>query len=365
MLPGAEVQASQTGANASTHVVCAGGAGAKFSTGRLVARALGVAEVEYRRMDEQRPDLIYARDLNELLDSRRAHARAVESGEETRVSHGVYVASDAWGEVADYERYLLRVRAIALTRKSRPVLSHWSAAAVHGLPRAGSWPREVHTIVGQPAGGRSKGGVIKHYGRLPEEDVVEIGGLLVTSVARTVVDLAMTASFAAATVVADRAQLESRAYWTPPMATKDALQRTLNRLMPVRAHRRAQQVIDFSVNCSESPLESESRVSMHVVGCPKPELQVSYWDAGGFIGRTDFSWPEYSAVGEADGKLKYFDERYLNGRTAQEVVDAERIRHNRLAALPRTVIRWDWATGTDPAKLRARLLQAGIPLRSA
>jgi hypothetical protein len=314
-------------------------------------------------MNEQRPELTYARDLNELLDSRRAHARAVDSGAETRVSHGVYVASDAWGEVADYERYLLRVRAVALTRKSRPVLSHWSAAAVHGLPRAGSWPQEVHTIVGQSAGGRSKGGVIKHYGRLPAEDVVEIDGLLVTSIARTVVDIAMTSPFAAAIVVADRAQLESRDFWTPPMATKDALQKTLNRLMPVRAHRRAQQVIDFSVNCSESPLESESRVSMHVVGCPKPELQVSYWDADGFIGRTDFSWPEYSAVGEADGKLKYFGERYLNGRTPREVLDTERIRHNRLAALPRTVIRWDWATGTDPAKLRARLLQAGIPFR--
>lgn len=336
-----------------------------FSTGRSPRASQFSSGAEYRRMNERLPDLTYARDLDDLLDSRRAHARAVESGEETRVSHGVYVASDAWGEVADYERYLLRVRAVALTRRSRPVLSHWSAAAIHGLPRAGSWPQEVHTIVGQSAGGRSRGGVVKHYGRLPEHDVVEIDGLLVTSVARTVIDLAMTAPFAAATVVADRAQLESRAYWSPPMATKDALQETLDRVMPVRAHRRAQQVIDFSVNCSESPLESESRVSMQVIGCPKPELQVSYWDADGFIGRTDFSWPEYSAVGEADGRLKYFDEKYRNGRTAQEVLDEERIRHNRLAALPRTVVRWDWSTGTDPAKLRTRLLQAGIPLRSA
>ena len=318
--------------------------------------------VDHRRMNERLPDLIYVRDLDGLAESRRTHARAAESGTETRISHGVYVASDAWSDVADYERYLLRIRAVAFTRKSRPVLSHWSAAAIHGLPRTGQWPQAVHTIVGQSAGGRSRGGVINHYGRLPDEDVVEIDGMLVTSVARTVVDLAMTSSFASATVVADRAQLEPRTAWTPPMTTKERLQQTLDRLMPVRAHRRAQSVIDFSVNCSESPLESESRVSMCVIKCPKPQLQVSYRDSGGLIGRTDFSWPAYGAVGEADGKMKYSREIYLKGRTPQEVVDAERVRHNRLAALPLTVIRWDWATGTNPALLKTQLLKAGIPM---
>ena len=315
-----------------------------------------------RSMDDQLPPLTHINSLDELLDSRRAHARAAISGEEIRIARGVYVSSNAWGEIENHDRYLLRIRGVVNTRHSRPVVSHWSAAAIHGLPIGGNWLQDVHTTVSPTAGGRSHNGVVKHHAKLSEEDVVEIDGMLVTSVARTVVDIAMMGPFAAAVVVADRAQLVDRFGRTPPMTTREEIQNTFNRLMPVRAHKRAQGVIDFSVNRSESPLESESRVSMRIIGCPQPALQVPFWDYRGFIGESDFGWEEYNSVGEADGKQKYFEERFRRGRTSQQVIDDERIRHNRLAALPKHVIRWGWETGTVPARLRAHLVAAGLPM---
>lgn len=313
-------------------------------------------------MDEQLPALTYVHSLDELVDSRRAHARAAENGQETRIARGVYVASDAWAEIKSHERYLLRVIAVVSTRRSRPVLSHWSAAVIHGLPVPANWLQDIHTTVSPTVGGRSHNGVVKHHAKLREEDVVEIDGFLVTSIARTVVDIAMIAPLAAAVVIADRAQLVDRFGRHPEMTTRQEIQETFNRLMPVRAHKRVQGVIDFSVDRSESPLESESRVSMYIAQCPKPEIQVPFWDYQGFIGESDFGWDAYGTVGEADGRAKYFEEQYRRGRTPDQVVDDERVRHNRLLAVPLVVSRWGWEIGTVPARLRAHLLAAGLPM---
>ena len=313
-------------------------------------------------MDEPTPRLTFIRKLDERFDPRQDHARAADAGAETRVSWGVYASVNDWRAATDDQQYLLRIAAIAGTRNSRPVFSHYSAAAIHGLPIVGRWPMEVHTTVGPTVGGRSRNGVVKHHAKLPAEDVVEVGGFLVTSVARTVIDLAMTMSFRDAVIAADRALLVDRFGRVGPMTTKQEVQATLERLMPVRAHKRCQRVIDFGVHLSGSTLESTSRVSMFLGHCPRPELQLSYYDYQGFIGDSDFSWPKYGTLGEADGAAKYFDPRYRSGRTPEQVINDERIRHNRLVALPRVVIRWGWDIGTSPTRMRAHLANGGLPV---
>ena len=55
------------------------------------------------------------------------------------------------------------------------------------------------------------------------------------------------------------------------------------------------------------------------------------------IGETDFAWPEFGAVGEADGDQKYLDAEFRGGDTAEQVFLDEKHREDRLRALPRTV----------------------------
>ena len=39
-----------------------------------------------------------------------------------------------------------------------------------------------------------------------------------------------------------------------------------------------------------------------------------------FVGETDFHWPSFELVGEADGDRKYRDDAYRSGRTLEQVM---------------------------------------------
>jgi hypothetical protein len=313
-------------------------------------------------MTDLTPRLVYARDLRDVYETRQQHARSVNGGTETRVARGVYTGADVWKHLDATGRYLLRVRAIANTRRNRPVLSYWSAAVVHGLPIVGAWPREVHTTIGTAGGGRSRNGVVAHGRLLADDDVVEVSGMLVTSVARTVLDMAAAGTFMVAVTMADRALHVDRFGRRPPLTTKRELFEGWELSKPHRGFMRAKAVLDFAETRADSPLESVSRVNMRVIGCPRPLLQSSFSDYLGFIGETDFDWQDYAILGEADGGLKYLDAAYRNGRTAEEVVRDEKVREDRLRALPRGFTRWGWSIALHPAALRAHLLNAHLPM---
>jgi hypothetical protein len=205
--------------------------------------------------------------------------------------------------------------------------------------------------------------VVKHSLRLDDADVVEFGDLLVTSVARTVLDIAALASPLVSVTMADRALHVDRHGPRKPLVTKAELHDVWERSLPFRAYTRTAEVIDFSTERADSPLESVSRVNMRVIGCPPPTLQSRFHDHRGFIGETDFTWPSFNLVGEADGDIKYLDANYRNGLSAEEVMRAERIRENRLRALKWDVSRWEWNIAIRPAALRAHLRNAGLPIR--
>lgn len=276
------------------------------------------------------------------------------------MARGVYMSAESWAALDPDARYAARVRAIALTRRYRPVLSHWSAAVLHGLPVVGPWPDAVHvTRSGTTA--RFRTHIAQRNRDLDADDITEIDGMLVTSVVRTVLDMATVASRFTAVAMADRALLVDRFQRREPLATRDELLACWERMLPFRGHIRSRDVIEFADTRAESPLESVSRVTMQQIGCPPPELQVAHYDAAGFIGETDFAWPEFGVVGEADGEGKYLDPDLRGGRSADEVVREEKIREDRLRALDLKVRRWGWDVARDPAQLRARLSSAGLP----
>lgn len=305
--------------------------------------------------------LIFARDQDGPFARRQDLARSVHSGNATRVARGAYLPTEHWSALSSREKYLARIRAVAETRRNRPVLSHWSALAIHNLPILDNWPHAVHLTVSPTSGGRSRNGVVKHSLRLGDDDVVEIGGLLLTSVARTVLDIAATNDFIDGVVAADFALHEDRFGRRPPLTTKDELWRLWEARLPFGGHARAEAVIEFGEARSDSPLESVSRVNMQIIGCPRPRLQSTFSDYLGFIGETDFHWPEFRLVGEADGDRKYLDEAYRSGRTIEQVMIDEKVREDRLRSLPLGVSRWRWKTAINPAALHAQLSAAGLP----
>lgn len=306
--------------------------------------------------------LTYVRDFRTPDESRQAYARAALRGEMVRVARGVYSPTARWSRLSPRGRYVERVQAIAGTRKRSVVFSHWSAAALQGLPVIGGCPNEVHTIVGTTSGGRSRHGMIRHSLRLDDEDVVEIDGLLMTSVARTALDLAVSSSFLSAVATADEVIHIDRFRRKQPLATPEELWELWNRALPFRGHARAREVFGFMNGQSGSVEESASRVNMHVAGFPAPRLQTRFDDYQGFIAYVDFDWEDHLLVGEADGKGKYTDPQLMNGLSAEEILYSEKCREDRLRAIGRQVSRWDWQIAVSPHALRRHLLAAGLPL---
>jgi hypothetical protein len=126
-------------------------------------------------------------------------------------------------------------------------------------------------------------------------------GVALTSVARTVVDLARVSSFRDGVVAADSAL---RAGKTTVAEIGDVIA-DCERWPGVK---RARRVAAFADGSSESALESIGRAAFHEHGLPAPELQV--WvgsDELGVVGRTDFLWRKHRTIAEADGALKYAD----------------------------------------------------------
>ena len=317
-------------------------------------------------MTDASDDLIYARDLDEFTDSRRDHARAVDDGRERRVSLGVYLPEPAWAASTDAERYLLRVRSIATTRKSDPVFSFWSAAVVHGLPILGPWPSDVHVTVGRAGGGRSSGQLVRHATPLRPHDVTRVEGIRLTSVARTVVDLASTRDSASAIVLADAALHVDRLSGVAPSTTRDALDDVYRWRTPFAGSRRARKVLASAVESSDSPLESVSRLNMGRSGLPRPVLQQRFDDYRGLIGFSELFWPAYRLVGEADGRAKYSDPRYRKERTLEQVLLDEKVRGDRLRAIGLDITRWGWDIGANAEGVAPPLMVAkpGRALRS-
>ncbi|HHU40661.1 MAG TPA: hypothetical protein GXZ45_15470 [Propionibacterium sp.] len=128
-------------------------------------------------------------------------AKAVAEGELVRVARGVF----RWaGDLAPREAHIARVRAI-MSRQGSVVASHASAAVIHGLVIHGAVPELVHLTVAPPARVRKRSGYHVHVVPLTAEDVIEVDGVRVTSLARTAADLARTAEFAWAVAAADQA----------------------------------------------------------------------------------------------------------------------------------------------------------------
>jgi hypothetical protein len=164
----------------------------------------------------------------------------------------------------------------------------------------------------------------------------------VTTVPRTVIDLARVLDFRAGVVVADSALLQK-------LTSKNELRAVIAKCPRWRGVRRAAQVVEFADGRAESPLESLARVVFADCGLPRPELQVEIRDTE-FIGRVDFLWREFRTIAEVDGAGKYDD----RSRAIRQLR-----RDKRLREAGYEVVHFDWnEINGDPGYVAASVRAA-------
>ncbi|WP_369258014.1 type IV toxin-antitoxin system AbiEi family antitoxin domain-containing protein [Geodermatophilus amargosae] len=279
-------------------------------------------------------------------------ARAVRRGELTRIRRGAYV--DPTCGLSEHRALVL---ATAPALRDGSVVSHASAAVLHGLPLWRVDGERVHVTRRPPAAGSGSARVHLHVARLPDDEVTLADGVPVTTLARTVVDLARSASFESAVVVADAALASGS-------LSRGDLTGCLERMGAVPGSRRAARVTGFADGRSESVGESRSRVLLHRLGIPAPDLQVRLVRPNrSVIGRCDFGWQAHRTVGEFDGRVKY---RAAEGRDPGDVVFREKLREDEIRDAGWEVARWTWADLEIPSvvdrRIRGAFARAGRPL---
>lgn len=287
---------------------------------------------------------------------RAALYRAAARGRFVRVTRGAYLPAEAWATLDVEGRHRARMRAIEMLRPGT-VFSHLSAALVWGLPVVGGDIAVPHSVVGVAAGGRSMTGLRRHAVGMPA-DVREVGGLLVTSPRDTALQVAAGYPPELSVPLLDAALARGDL-----AISRDDLAESVRVLPSSEGPSRGAWAVEFADPASGSPGESVSRVSIHRLGLPAPELQVGFEDAFGLVGVVDFWWPDAGVIGEFDGLGKYLREDLTQGRDAGEVVIDEKRRENRLRALGPRVARWGWTVARDLEALRRRLSEAGLRVR--
>jgi hypothetical protein len=275
--------------------------------------------------------------------------RLQRSSELIRVRRGAY-ARDGNSDLSLEERHRRLVLATAAQLRDGAIISHGSAAVLHGLP---VWPaaiERVHVTRSRSGNGRKRSVVQVHGAPLDPLEVTMLDGVPATSLARSVLDLARTLPMEQAVASGDRALALGLT-----TAELGSGLRGMERWPGVRAARRAVAFLDVR---SESAGESVSRVRLMQERLPAPEPQgeISSPD-GRLIARVDFYWKEQQTVGEFDGKIKYG--RLLKpGQRIEDVIFDEKVREDAVRDLGLQVVRWLWSDLYRRGVLRERVLRA-------
>ncbi|WP_243059412.1 type IV toxin-antitoxin system AbiEi family antitoxin domain-containing protein [Nocardioides sp. SR21] len=126
-----------------------------------------------------------------------AGATAKEVGELLRhgdwvaVRHGAYTTATHWSVLDPYVgRPRLEVWAAVLRMRTPQLISHDSAAYLHGLDILEARPRLVHVTRFGVLGGRTRHGVKHHKAPFADEQIVFVDGQPLLDIPRTVADIA-------------------------------------------------------------------------------------------------------------------------------------------------------------------------------
>lgn len=321
-------------------------------------------------IDDARNSLLSREDLERRGTTAQMLRASLARGDLHRVDHGRYVEMTVWRSRYVEGRHLLRVVAAAERQRGTSlVFSHASAAVMHGLPLFRMEPARVH-LSGSAANGQvlaCKPTVARHEVPVPDEDIVEIGGIRCTSLPRAVAEVVRSAPRETGIAVLDAALRKGA--WCDRSRTYDVdraetLRAQIGRHLPKggRGVRRGREILMLGDGRIESPGESVSHLYLRDIGFPPPLLQAQVPGPGGTTYYVDFELD--GAFGEFDGMGKYIDPVLRGGRGIEEVVVAEKRREDWIRGMTgKRVVRWGTADIADAATFEQRLARFGLTPR--
>lgn len=228
-----------------------------------------------------------------LLSEARRHgitATMLQGTRWRRLTRGVYV------EAAIPDSRELVLSAVRLVIPPGAVVTGVTAVLLLGcdVRRRPDEPAEVTAPRGVTF--RNRGGLLlPRQALIADDDVVEIGGLLVTSPLRTAFDLARRSDLAEGVVALD-------ALWRAGLVTPDGLLAYAETKPRWRGVRQVARVAKLADARAENAMESRLRMRLVLGGLPKPEVQLSVRVDGHEIARLDLAYEHVLLDVEFDGR---------------------------------------------------------------
>lgn len=276
------------------------------------------------------------------------------TGQWVALRRGVYAERSLVESCGDDGRYLLEVRAAALSMgRERPVMSHASAAVVLEMPIRAYWRALTHTTRPDVRGGRTENGTKHHKGTLPDQDVHLRNGLWITGLARTAVDIGREFGFEDGVIAGDAALRMG--------ATRLDMERVLAEMTCWPGSVPARRAVEFADGGAETIGESLMRVMVAELDLPE-EMETQYCvTEGSRVAYVDLRVGRH--LFEFDGRIKYV-EREMGGvadRLPSQVVWEEKQREDWLRraggghGISRVV--WNEMFGANRERTKRRLRQ--------
>ena len=261
----------------------------------------------------------------------------------TRVRYGVYTSTPKWELLDERARELLVDRAALLMCDGGTVLCHISAARVHGLALVDAPTGLTHVTRLRTRGARLyavKGSVKHHSGLLLPDETVQVDGVPVTSIPRTVIDLARDYGHRCGVVAADAAM----ALAVDPEGLYEQLERRVHDSQRATLLR----VVADARPGAASPLETLGRLVLTDLGYDDLVLQYPIELRPGWIVRADLYSPAHRHVFECDGRVKYRAATTI-ADDPEEALWREKRREDLIRGLGFGMTRLTWAD-LDPSR---------------
>lgn len=222
-------------------------------------------------------------------------AEAATNGRIVRVRRGIYVPTPESVRAFDAD-FLTEVRGVVEALNTEYWISHSAAARLHGL-----WtyrdPGRVHVTQEYNPCVQEEGRLTRHWSKsLPVRDRARVGDVPVTTLERTIIDVACSTSLPGAVVTATAG---FRAGADPSVVAQ-----ILDERAGGRGVVQARKVMELCDPDCASPGEVLVRLAAILAGLPEPQVQVPVGIHGG-TAWLDIGWPAIKAGLEFDGAVKF------------------------------------------------------------
>lgn len=184
-----------------------------------------------------------------------------------------------------------RAQAAWLASGRRAVLVGQSAAVLHGS----RWVPDEAPAERLGNHNRRSSGLIVHSGRVPEDEIGQIGEIRCTTVERTAYDVGRRLPFVSGLMRVD-------ALLNATGKTAAGVVEVAERYPGARGIRRLRGILHMADGGAESPQETRTRLVLVCGGLPRPQTQIEVGSR-----RIDLGWREFKVGVEYDGMQHWQD----------------------------------------------------------